>query len=747
MEEDQLRVRVFGGLEVWYRGRRWRKFETRKAAALFGYLIVNAGRQVSRDSLAALLWPDVDEVKGRQSLRQALYSIAATLPHKAVRGPILNTEGERVGINPQAGVWSDISEFLRLLGGEGGLDVQHGTHVLSRAVQLYRGALLDGIEVRGAAEYELWLVSEQERFRYLALDALQSLATAYMVRGEYRLGTHYARRLVGMDPFREEGHRLLMSLLAAAGNRAGAVSHYHSLVTTLRCELGASPAPQTAALYQHLLKQGEPLQLAPPDARPRPLVPLVGRERELERLRESWDRVCGGEGLVTVLEGEPGTGKTRLLRSFLDELIHKSAARVVAVATEPRRVQVPFAPLDQVLSRLCREAVAAGRDPAGGLDPPLRCALAALVGDVEADVDAPPSKPEELSIDLLAEGCTAVIRAATQPPGEAGSPIILFLDNMHYAPASGLALLREVARRLAHEPVWFVASCDEKVVARRRGLADACAAMAAVTHLEVLALGRLDTQQIASLAFDLLAEADHKAAAERLERLTGGLPLGIVMQVNLWWDEGVLTPAPGPGVAWELQPDDAPAICREPFELAQRRVAHASPFLRRILTLAAILGAQFDGTLLADLEGESRELVASALDQLVERWFLLSASRDWTPGRRQQAPVLGEGELGAARFEFDHEVLRRAVLARVSPERRRALHRQVAHYLERVDPSIENEILAHHYIEAGDYPQALAAVRRAIRHRGACGVSPSCLADLVRTEKGLTRACRRYSAR
>lgn len=744
MADSPLRVRVFGGLEVSYRGQRWRGFETRKTAALFGYLVANAGRHVTRASLAALLWPEAGEAQGRRSVRQALYSIARTLPRKAARGPILSIEGERVGINPEAGVWSDVSQFLALLGDERPLDAPHATHTLARAVQLYRGELLAGLEVRDAPEFELWLVAEQERFRYLAIDALQALATAYLSRGEHRLGIEYARRLVAIDPFREEGHRLLMTLLAAAGNRAWAIAHYRTLVATLDNELGAEPSPQTTALFQRIVAGAEPAPVERSEVVPRPYVPLVGRERELARLRKSWQRVRAGEGCVTVVEGESGVGKTRLLRSLLDDLTNEGPVRIVAVSIEPRRVQSPFAPLDQVLARLCREAVAAGKDPVSTLDPTLQRALAALTPGIDRDHEPPAGEAGELSIATLAECCTAAIRAARRSSEGTGEPMIFYLDDLQNAPACGLALLREVARRLTDEPVWLLGSCDRTPVARPRRLAEACEAMAAMTRLETIPLGRLGPGDLALLGSELLAGLNGDDFEDRLERVTGGLPLGIAMQINLWWDEGKLAPGSSPGAPWEFRGGDEPATRCEPLALAQHRIALLSPFLRRVLTLAAIVGAQVDGSLLAEVEGETAELVMAALDRLQERRFLRAASKDWTPSPGRHGAFLDQRGLKATRFEFDHEVLRRAALARVSPERRRALHLQVAHHLERVEPAVEDERLAHHYLEAGAFRQALAVVRRAIGRRRASGVGPDCLMDLHRIQQVLTRVCRRF---
>jgi DNA-binding SARP family transcriptional activator len=744
-------VRVFGGLELWHRGRQWRSFETRKAAALFGYLVVNEGRQVSRSALAALLWPEAGEARGRKNLRQALYTITTSLPRKAGRHSLLVIDSERVGLDPEAGLWSDIAQLLDLLGGGTSGVQRRSTYALARAVQLYRGDILAGLQIRDAAEFELWLLAEQERVRYLVIDALQELAEAYLARGEHRLGIQYARRLVTMDPLHEDGHRLLMTLLAAAGNRAAAASHYRALTELLERELGVPPAEQTTEHYQRISAQVEEARVPEAKARLRPYVPLVGREHDLEELRKHWRTVASGRGRLTVVEGELGVGKSRLVRSFLDELAAKEVVRVLAVATEPRRIQPPFTPMDSVLRLILLEVGAAGCDPIAVLTPLERQVLAAVAPGLTDGVEVTFPGVSELSTDHLARGCAALLRLAEQAGNGGGHGLVIFLDDLHFAPASGLDLLREVARLLAHEPVWFLGTCDRLTAHRQRRLAAACEAMSAVTLLDFLSLSRLSEAQVAALAAELVTERAADEVARQLMRVSGGLPLGIVMQLNLWWDEGRLVPASSSGVGWELVRGQESQTRQVPHLMmhAEQRVGRLSPFLRRVLTLAATLGNQFDAHFLADVEGESQELMAFGLDGLLDRLFLLTAVRDWSSGRPQGPARDWEWGVRLPRYEFDHEVLRQAVLGRVSRERRRALHGRAAEAVVRLDPGAEEEVLAHHHTEAGNYPRALAAVRRALDRRRASGIDPACLVDLLWVEKVLARAVRwfdRWSA-
>ena len=100
-EAGAVRVRLFGGFEVWRGERSVGRFESQKVKALFAYLLCHPGRAFSRDHLAGLLWPDSDPDAARHTLRQALYNLKSALPAAAESpAPLLLADDRGLRLNP-----------------------------------------------------------------------------------------------------------------------------------------------------------------------------------------------------------------------------------------------------------------------------------------------------------------------------------------------------------------------------------------------------------------------------------------------------------------------------------------------------------------------------------------------------------------------------------------------------------------------------------------------------------------------
>src|SRR6476469_3432772 len=134
---NKIRVRLLGGFEVWAGGRQVSGFESQKVRALLAYLACHRHRAFSRDHLAELLWPEREPDAARHALRQAVYNLRSKLPADET---VLLSRHQEIGLHPQADCWVDVEEFedaLRL-----GSDRSVDPHLLSAAVQLYRGEFL-----------------------------------------------------------------------------------------------------------------------------------------------------------------------------------------------------------------------------------------------------------------------------------------------------------------------------------------------------------------------------------------------------------------------------------------------------------------------------------------------------------------------------------------------------------------------------------------------------------------------------
>jgi DNA-binding SARP family transcriptional activator len=266
---------------------------SKKGQALLCYLAVT-GQPHSRDVLAGLLWSDFPEQRARANLRDTLSDLHRTLPHHLI------IERHTIAfIDDPSQTWIDsavfqsqveqVQQVLRKTPSPAMLPVEL-VKQLEGAVNYYRGEFLTGFYVRRAAVFEEWLVGQRERLRQLAVEALQIVAAYFTSSGDYPTGLRYARRLLALDPWREEGHRLLMRLLALSGQQSAALKQYESCRQILMDELGLEPASETEALYEAICAgEVQPDRL---DTRGYELLELIG-QGALAKHAWPWQRRAG----------------------------------------------------------------------------------------------------------------------------------------------------------------------------------------------------------------------------------------------------------------------------------------------------------------------------------------------------------------------------------------------------------------------------------------------------------------------
>ena len=213
----------------------------RKERALLAFLAIPAGEARSRDKLAGLLWSDRGDSQARESLKQAVFKLRKSLD--GVQPSPLLADREFVSLE-RAAVTVDVAEFEQLIG-EGTIES------LARATALYRGDLLDGLDLRDAA-FDEWLLMERQRLRDLAREALAKLVDWHMSSGAHDQAAAAARRLLAIDPLREAAHRALMRIYVEQGQTALALKQYQLCCDALQSELGVRPEAETERLYQSI---------------------------------------------------------------------------------------------------------------------------------------------------------------------------------------------------------------------------------------------------------------------------------------------------------------------------------------------------------------------------------------------------------------------------------------------------------------------------------------------------------------
>jgi predicted ATPase/DNA-binding SARP family transcriptional activator len=315
------------------------EFDTRKILALVAYLAVSGlnteGSRLSRDSLTALLWPELEPSRARAVLRRNL-----SLLRSALEGEWLVVDRQTVGTDPGTEFWLDVDQFTRQVNAW----QAHGhpqdqicprcLESLTEAVALYQGDFLEGFSLRDSVEYDDWQFFQAEGLRQELASALQRLVHGYSAHGDLWAALPYARRWLALDPLHEPAHRQLMQLYAETGQRSAALRQYQECVRILSEQLDLAPSEETTALYEQIRTSPSgnvPLTPSPAEdtllpGRTVPLrhnlpaqtAPFVGREKELAEISTRLqDPACR---LLTLL-GPGGVGKTRLALRLAEDLV------------------------------------------------------------------------------------------------------------------------------------------------------------------------------------------------------------------------------------------------------------------------------------------------------------------------------------------------------------------------------------------------------------------------------------------
>ncbi len=229
---DLVHLRLLGGFDLQSGQGMMAIPAGRKVRALLACLALSSGRAWPREKLMALLWSSRSDEQARASLRQALAEMRRVLGQPSA----VRAEHDTVSIDP-ALVAVDAVEFEQLARAD----------KWEEAAALYRGPLLDGHGVRDGA-FEDWIRVERTRLHDLAVGVHEQLASSRS--GEAAIKA--AQQLLALDPAREETHRLLMRLYAAAGQRSQALRQYDHCRDVLQRDLQARPDAETEALHRRV---------------------------------------------------------------------------------------------------------------------------------------------------------------------------------------------------------------------------------------------------------------------------------------------------------------------------------------------------------------------------------------------------------------------------------------------------------------------------------------------------------------
>jgi DNA-binding SARP family transcriptional activator len=246
-----LTVNLFGRFRIGNAQQAIGGLQQRRAQELFSYLLLHRNRPYPRETLASLLWEDVDSSQARKYLRQALWHVQTAL--QSVMGAdtkgLLTLDTEWVQLNSVEWLSLDVAHFEQAVDA---CQETRGVHLsdtqrneLEHAVQLYCGDLLEGW-------YHDWCLFERERLQNCYLTALDKLVACCDAHGHVDRGLAYAERILRCDPAEEQAHYHMMHLYWIAGHRTKAMRQYQRCKSILLQELGIQPSERTKTLYDRI---------------------------------------------------------------------------------------------------------------------------------------------------------------------------------------------------------------------------------------------------------------------------------------------------------------------------------------------------------------------------------------------------------------------------------------------------------------------------------------------------------------
>ena len=447
-----------------------------------------------------------------------------------------------------------------------------------------------------------------------------------------------------------------------------------------------------------LLRDEPPAPLASTEARtPSRRVPLVGRDRELARLRASLDRALQGERQVVLVTGEPGIGKTTLVEAFVREMVVGANLWMAwGQCVEQARSAEAYLPVLDALGRLCRGS---GRERLGGV---LRRYAPTWLAQMPSLID--PTDRESLRREILGATPERMLRemAEALEALTTEAPLVLALEDLQWSDDGTVDLLAALARRRGPARLLIVGTFrDTEITAPPHPLTTAMHEMHMHRLCEEIRLDLLDETAVrAYLAARFPGHRFPAALAHIIHARTDGNALFMTDVIDDLVRQGSLAPV---GSRWELQSaieEVAPGVPPSLRHMVERQLDRLSSDEQRLLEAASAAGTEFS----------SRE-VAPALDARAEQ------VEAWSEGLARRHQLLqvagveqGPGAVVNARYGFIHSLYRHAIDARLTGARRARLNQRIGEAKEALRGDRAAAIapeLAAHFEHAGDHRRAL----------------------------------------
>lgn len=617
----------------------------RQARTLFAVLALQPNTPVRSARLAEALWPGGPPARWEGTVQSHVSRLRRALePDRPPRAPSrrIVTRGDSYVLH----LADDELDALRFEGlaakGRTALvreDFAGADELLSRALAQWRGPVLADL-----ADPAM-LGPTVARLEEMRLLVAEERAEAVIALGDERRAVVELEAMVASDPLRERCWELLLLALYRSGRQSEALRRYRDVRNLLVEELGVEPGPALSALEGAILRQAAelaptpelaatavPAESTPPAWLSAPQDVLVGRSEELDAIGRAFKLTAGGERRLVLLEGEPGIGKTRLLREACREM-YEGGALVLGgrCAEEPLTVLEPFA---EALTRL---AVAHG-DRLEREAPADLVALAGLVPELAQRTRNLAAVDAEAHRYMLFRAVSNFL-----DPKVHQRPTVLVLDDLHWATSAAVRLVSHLLRDDDRGSLLVLAAARDTETSEPldRLLADTSAEQ----RLDRIKLGGLGPDELRTLA----SARGGGVSGVDLLAMTEGNPFYVEELVRHVAESG-----------GTLGPTTLPDSVRDTIA---RRLLRLPEGMRRLLGFAAVAGGEFRLDVVARAAGVGIEDADDALTAA------------------ERAGTVREQPGHAGLYRFSHALIRAVLSEGLGAARRARVHRRLGEVL------------------------------------------------------------------
>lgn len=637
-------------------------------------------RPLPREQLCALIWPEESLAVSRRNLSHLLTHLRLSLPDP----DLLDLNSEYIALNP-ARAWCDTQALEQLYAQrhhalhsrpEAGEQWRQSLDRVEKVIQSYRGPFLSGFALRDSQEFDAWVSHERQYYECRFLEILSDLIDYYQQRKDYANAIAQATRYLAIDNLAEEVHCKLIELYALVGDRSAAERQFEHCAAALEQDLGISPSPKTWAMYQAAIGPKQPgLPVSPQGLAIKSTrdadTPFVGRSGLLQAIDQAFDQAGLGHSKVILVSGEPGSGKSRLLQQVAAH--YHCNATVLYSLCSPGLSDLPYHPLAEAF-RLVVERQSHNIK----LSPLWLSEAARLLPEIYVrfpDIPAPlPARPEEARRRLFEALSQFASSLQTR-----FHPLLLCLDDLHWADAATLEWLLYLANRLALQGLEHLLILGAYRTSEATRLAEFRSALNRLGLLEEYSLPGLETEEVQQiLQHHLGSSEDHQELALQLRQISGGNVLFILEILRILIDSHLL---PGGRIALDRLP-----LPKTVQETIRQRFIPLNVTELQLLDFLSVLS--YPCALDWVLEGLSisEMAVMEGLDHLVSLGLLVEVD---------------------GVYRLVHDLARLVIYRDLGYSKRKFLHRQCARLLEKYHPQ-EIALLAWHFEQSGEPGKAAA---------------------------------------